>query len=247
MGFRIFASKLHLMRIIQSSIFRALLAIVFGYLLVMYRNELLHWTTIAFGCLFFLSGLISVIAYYVEKRRAMNIADRLQAMSEMRGDEMETPAEDDIKRSLLPTFPIVGIGSMILGVILAIMPTTFVHGMMYVVSGLLVLGALNMISNLIMAHKFASIGVGFWVMPILLLTLGVAMIVKPDLFAAMPFRILGWALIIYGVIECINAIKISQCHKQYERIQAAQQAASKAEIEDAVIVEDNSTSPTPTI
>lgn len=247
MGFRIFASKLHLMRIIQSSIFRALLAIVFGYLLVMYRNELLHWTTIAFGCLFFLSGLISVIAYYVEKRRAMNIADRLQAMSEMRGDEMETPSEDDIKRSLLPTFPIVGIGSMILGVILAIMPTTFVHGMMYVVSGLLVLGALNMISNLIMAHKFASIGVGFWVMPILLLTLGVAMIVKPDLFAAMPFRILGWALIVYGVIECINAIKISQCHKQYERIQAAQQAASKAEIEDAVIVEDNSTSPTPTI
>lgn len=235
------------MRIIQSSIFRALLAIVFGYLLVMYRNELLHWTTIAFGCLFFLSGLISVIAYYVEKRRAMNIADRLQAMSEMRGDEMETPAEDDIKRSLLPTFPIVGIGSMILGVILAIMPTTFVHGMMYVVSGLLVLGALNMISNLIMARKFASIGVGFWVMPILLLTLGVAMIVKPDLFAAMPFRILGWALIVYGVIECINAIKISQCHKQYERIQAAQQAASKAEIEDAVIVEDNSTSPTPTI
>ena len=235
------------MRIIQSSIFRALLAIVFGYLLVMYRNELLHWTTIAFGCLFFLSGLISVIAYYVEKRRAMNIADRLQAMSEMRGDEMETPAEDDIKRSLLPTFPIVGIGSMILGVILAIMPTTFVHGMMYVVSGLLVLGALNMISNLIMAHKFASIGVGFWVMPILLLTLGVAMIVKPDLFAAMPFRILGWALIVYGVIECINAIKISQCHKQYERIQAAQQAASKAEIEDAAIVEDNSTSPTPTI
>ena len=247
MGFRIFASKLHLMRIIQSSIFRALLSIVFGYLLVMYRNELLHWTTIAFGCLFFLSGLISVIAYYVEKRRAMNIADRLQAMSEMRGDEMETPAEDDIKRSLLPTFPIVGLGSMILGVILAIMPTTFVHGMMYVVSGLLVLGALNMISNLIMAHKFASIGVGFWVMPILLLTLGVAMIVKPDLFAAMPFRILGWALIVYGVIECINAIKISQCHKQYERIQAAQQAASKAEIEDAVIVEDNSTSPTPTI
>ena len=246
MGFRIFASKLHLMRIIQSSIFRALLAIVFGYLLVMYRNELLHWTTIAFGCLFFLSGLISVIAYYVEKRRAMNIANRLQAMSEMRGDEMETPAEDDIKRSLLPTFPIVGIGSMILGVILAIMPTTFVHGMMYVVSGLLVLGALNMISNLIMAHKFASIGVGFWVMPILLLTLGVAMIVKPDLFAAMPFRILGWALIVYGVIECINAIKISQCHKQYERIQAAQQTASKAEIEDAVIVEDNSTSPTPT-
>ena len=227
------------MRILQSSVFRALCAIVFGYLLVIYRNQMLHWTTIAFGALFFLSGLVSVIAYYAEKRRAANMAERLSAMSEMRGKEMETPNEDSIRHSLMPGFPIVGIGSMVLGVILAIMPTTFIHGMMYVIAGLLVLGALNMMFNLSMARKFASIGLGFWIMPMLLLVLGVLMIAKPDLFAAMPFRILGWALIVYGVIECINAIKIHNCRKQYEKIQAAQQAASKAEIEDAVIVEDN--------
>lgn len=227
------------MRILQSSVFRALCAIVFGYLLVIYRNQMLHWTTIAFGALFFLSGLVSVIAYYAEKRRAANMAERLSAMSEMRGKEMETPSEDSIRHSLMPGFPIVGIGSMVLGVILAIMPTTFIHGMMYVIAGLLVLGALNMMFNLSMARKFASIGLGFWIMPLLLLVLGVLMIAKPDLFAAMPFRVLGWALIVYGVIECINAIKIHNCRKQYEKIQAAQQAASKAEIEDAVIVEDN--------
>lgn len=227
------------MRILQSSVFRALCAIVFGYLLVIYRNQMLHWTTIAFGALFFLSGLVSVIAYYAEKRRAANMAERLSAMSEMRGKEMETPSEDSIRHSLMPGFPIVGIGSMVLGVILAIMPTTFIHGMMYVIAGLLVLGALNMMFNLSMARKFASIGLGFWIMPLLLLVLGILMIAKPDLFAAMPFRILGWALIVYGVIECINAIKIHNCRKQYEKIQAAQQAASKAEIEDAVIVEDN--------
>ena len=227
------------MRILQSSVFRALCAIVFGYLLVIYRNQMLHWTTIAFGALFFLSGLVSVIAYYAEKRRAANMAERLSAMSEMRGKEMETPSEDSIRHSLMPGFPIVGIGSMVLGVILAIMPTTFIHGMMYVIAGLLVLGALNIMFNLSMARKFASIGLGFWIMPLLLLVLGVLMIAKPDLFAAMPFRILGWALIVYGVIECINAIKIHNCRKQYEKIQAAQQAASKAEIEDVVIVEDN--------
>ena len=227
------------MRILQSSVFRALCAIVFGYLLVIYRNQMLHWTTIAFGALFFLSGLVSVIAYYAEKRRAASMAERLSAMSEMRGKEMETPSEDSIRHSLMPGFPIVGIGSMVLGVILAIMPTTFIHGMMYVIAGLLVLGALNMMFNLSMARTFASIGLGFWIMPLLLLVLGVLMIAKPDLFAAMPFRILGWALIVYGVIECINAIKIHNCRKQYEKIQAAQQAASKAEIEDAVIVEDN--------
>ena len=227
------------MRILQSSVFRALCAIVFGYLLVIYRNQLLHWTTIAFGALFFLSGLVSVIAYYAEKRRMANMAERITAMSEMRGDEMETPSEDRIRQSLMPGFPIVGIGSMVLGVILAIMPTTFIHGMMYVIAGLLVLGAINMMFNLSMARKFATIGLGFWIMPLLLLVLGILMIVKPDLFEAMPFRVLGWALIVYGVIECINAIKIHNCRKQYEKIQAAQQAASKAEIEEAVIVEDN--------
>lgn len=228
------------MRILQSSVFRALCAILFGYLLVIYRNQLLHWTTIAFGALFFLSGLVSVIAYYAEKRRMANMAERITAMSEMRGDEMETPTEDRIRQSLMPGFPIVGIGSMVLGIILAIMPTTFIHGMMYVIAGLLVLGAINMMFNLSMARKFANIGLGFWIMPLLLLVLGILMIVKPDLFAAMPFRVLGWALIVYGVIECINAIKIHNCRKQYEKIQAAQQAAAKAEIEDAVIIEENS-------
>ena len=228
------------MRILQSSVFRALCAIVFGYLLVIYRNQMLHWTTIAFGALFFLSGLVSVIAYYAEKRRAANMAERLSAMSEMRGKEMETPSEDSIRHSLMPGFPIVGIGSMVLGVILAIMPTTFIHGMMYVIAGLLVLGVLNIMFNLSMARKFATIGLGYWIMPLLLLVLGVLMIAKADLFEdQMQFRVLGWALIVYGVIECINAIKIHNCRKQYEKIQAAQQAASKAEIEDAVIVEDN--------
>ena len=153
---------------------------------------------------------------------------------------METPTDDSIRHSLMPGFPSVGIGSMELGVILAIMPTTFTHGMMYVIAGLLVLGALNIMFNLSMARKFASIGLGFWIMPLLLLVLGVLMIAKADLFEdQMQFRVLGWALIVYGVIECINAIKIHNCRKQYEKIQAAQQAASKAEIEDAVIVEDN--------
>jgi len=53
----------------------------------------------------------------------------------------------------------------------------------------------------------------------------------------MPFRILGWAFMVYGVAECINAFKIHRCKKQYERIQAAQQAAM-AEAEDAEIVSE---------
>ena len=227
-GFIIFATKFYAMRILQSSIFRALCAILFGYFLVIYRQELLHWTTVAFGCLFFLSGLVSVIAYLARKRQSAKLADQLQAMSEMREGEMEAPTEEGIKTSLAPAFPIVGVGSMILGAILALMPTTFVHGMMYVVAALIVLGAVNLIYNLSLARKFATIGIGFWVVPILLLILGILMIVKPDLFATMPYRIMGWTLAVYGVIEIINSIKILRCRKQYEKIEAARIAESQA-------------------
>ena len=129
--FRNFAENYKAMRILQSSIVRAICAIVVGYLLVIYRTEMVQWLTIATGALFFISGLISVIAYYAEKRKAMKTAERLAAMAEMRdgNDAPENP--EDIERAIMPSFPIVGLGSMILGVILALMPTTFVSGMMY--------------------------------------------------------------------------------------------------------------------
>ena len=219
--FIIFAAKFYVMKILQSSIFRALCAIFFGYFLVIYRQELLRWTTIAFGCLFFLSGLISIITYYARKSQSAKLAEQLQAMSEIRGDEMESPTGEHIKQSLSPAYPIVGVGSMILGGVLALMPTSFANGMMYVVAALIILGAVNLMFNLSLARKFAIIGVGFWIVPVLLLILGIAMIVTPGTFASMPFHILGWALIVYGVIEIVNSIKIYQCRKQYEKTEAA--------------------------
>ena len=42
------------MRILQSSIIRAICAVVVGYLLVIYRTEMVQWLTIATGALFFI-------------------------------------------------------------------------------------------------------------------------------------------------------------------------------------------------
>jgi len=218
------------MKVIQSSVFRAVCAIASGYLLVIYRNDMLHWATIAIGALFFLSGLISVVAHYAEKRRMANMAEHLSALSEVRGDNDAVPVGKDMKSALAPTFPIVGLGSMVLGLILACMSTTFVAGMMYVLAGLLILGALSMMFNLSMARRFASIGAGYWLVPTLLLLIGILMIAKPSLLSEeWQFRVLGWALIVYGVVECINAFKIYRCRRQYERIQAEQEAAMKTE------------------
>lgn len=48
------------MKVIHSSIFRAVCAIIVGVLLIQYREQTVTWITIAIGVLFFLSGVISL-------------------------------------------------------------------------------------------------------------------------------------------------------------------------------------------
>ena len=52
------------MKVIQSSLFRALCAIIVGALLIQYREQTVTWITIAIGVLFFLSGRILVTQLY---------------------------------------------------------------------------------------------------------------------------------------------------------------------------------------
>ena len=49
------------MKIFQSSIFRAICAIVVGALLIKYPEDGVTWLTVAIGVLFLLSGIIAVI------------------------------------------------------------------------------------------------------------------------------------------------------------------------------------------
>ncbi len=229
------------MRILQSSIVRAVCACVVGYLLVMYRTEMLQWLTIAIGALFFVSGLISVIMYYVEKRKAERTAEQLATIAEMR-DGADAPEDKrDILRSIKPTFPLVGLGSMILGAILSMMPSTFINGVMYVLAAILILGAINQYFNLSGILKISRVPFIYWLFPTIILLAGIYMLVNPLESMAMPFRILGWCLILYGVVECINSIKIYKAKKDYEkaqqRLEETTTTSMEDNIEDAEIVE----------
>lgn len=231
------------MRILQSSIIRAICAVVVGYLLVMYRTEMVQWLTIATGALFFISGLVSVIAYYAEKHKAQKTAERLAAMAEMRDGKDAPENPEDIERAMRPPFPIVGLGSAILGVILAMMPATFINGVMYVLAAILILGAINQYFNLAGIRKISTVPFLFWLFPTIILCVGIFMLVKPMEMSALPFRILGWCLMFYGVVECINSIKIYKAKKVYEDTQRKLEQASiedardTNQIEDAEIVE----------
>ena len=194
------------MKVFQSSIFRALCAIIVGALLVKYRDQAVTGMTIVVGILFFISGLVSCLTYLSAKRKSTDNG----------GDVFDLyDAQGRLIKQSKPNFPIVGIGSAILGAILALMPNTFVNGLTYVLGAIIILGAINQFYNLTIATRFAHIGFFWWVCPALLLVIGLIAVIKPALMATMPLLILGWCLMVYGVVVIINSLMIHHCRKRF--------------------------------
>jgi uncharacterized membrane protein HdeD (DUF308 family) len=188
------------MKVLRSSLFRALCAIVVGLLLIIKPDSTVTGITIAIGVLFLLSGFISCITYYNARLHA--------------GENVVVDADGKVVSGGSPSFPIVGLGSLILGFILALMPGAFVTSLMYVLGAIVILGAINQFMVLINAHKTYHIHYAYWICPTLLLLAGLVIIINPMAIAAAPLVIIGICLLIYGVSECINSLKIHQEKKK---------------------------------
>ena len=190
------------MKIFQSSIFRAVCAIVIGVLLVKFPQDGVTWLTMAIGALFLLSGIIALIAYWQAKRHA--------------GEYTITDQQGRVVRGGQPTFPIVGAGSLILGLVLTLSPNAFVNGLMYMLAAVLILGGVTQLMALVAARRLGSIPFGYWVMPSVILLMGLYVILKPSESASTSLMVLGWCSMVYGVIELVNALKIYRVRKASE-------------------------------
>lgn len=186
------------MKVIHSSIFRAVCAIIVGVLLIQYREQTVTWITVAIGVLFFLSGVISLASYWAAKRNAEKMQG--QILSDSNGKPI---------MGMMPKFPLVSVGSLILGLLLALMPQVFIAWLMFILAFILILGALTQFVNLASAAKMGRVGILFWLFPSALLLLGLLAIIKPSAIASAPLFIIGWGMLIYGVVELLNAFKVS--------------------------------------
>lgn len=221
------------MKLFQSAIFRALCAVVVGVLLIQYGGEMLQWLTIVIGAIFFATGLVSFIVYHYTKKRF----EETEAIFDQDGNQ--------ISRSV-PSFPIVGIGSMILGAILFFMPNDFNKGIVIVLGLVLVLGAINQLVSLGKATKFAHVPFLFWIFPLVTFGIGLYSIFNAGSAIDLVMQLLGWCMIFYGLVECIDSIKIYQMRKSYEKANAKAREAAEArakmqnpeDITDAEVVDD---------
>ena len=106
------------MKVIHSSLFRAVCAIIVGILLIQYREQTVTWITISIGVLFFLSGVVSLASYYSAKHAA----------EKMQGQVLYNAQGQHIA-GMQPNFPIVGVGSILLGTVLALCLTCLSPGL----------------------------------------------------------------------------------------------------------------------
>lgn len=197
------------MKILQSSAFRAICAIATGILLIKHPDNTVTGITVAIGILFLLSGLISVLTYIHARRHV--------------SDYKVYDAEGRLVAGMEPTFPIVGIGSIILGLILAISPTSFVSALMYIIGFILVLGAINQYLALIAGRRYGHIGLWYWLLPTLILLTGLYVMLKPMAPLHTAMLILGWLSLIYGVAELINALKFYNDKKKLQQAEENRQ------------------------
>jgi uncharacterized membrane protein HdeD (DUF308 family) len=191
------------MKILQSSVFRAISAIAIGCLLIKYPDNTVTWMTVAIGVLFLLSGLISLIVY-------VNARKHVSEFKIMDADGRVIAGEK-------PTFPIVGVGSLILGAMLALTPNVFITALMYIIGGILILGAINQYMNLVHARRYGKVGFGYWVFPSAVLLIGLYVIIKPMVPASMAMLILGWCSLLYGITELINTLKFYADRRKYKQ------------------------------
>ena len=230
------------MKILQSSVFRAICAIAIGILLIKFPDNTVTWMTVAIGILFLLSGVISLVVYVHAKKNV--------------SEYKITDAEGRVVAGEKPTFPIVGVGSIILGLLLALTPNIFITALMYIIGAILILGAINQYMNLISARKYGKIGFGYWIFPSVILLIGLYVIIKPLAPASMAMLVLGWCSLLYGVTEVINSLKFysdKRKARQAQEIPVAEEVIEETTAEEVAeettpakelpVIEDETSTP----
>lgn len=126
-----------------------------------------------------------------------------------------------------PMFPLAALGSFVLGLWLAVSPAFFVGFFMYVLGGILVALGVYQLSALAVSSRLLPVAWPFYMLPVLVLLLGVFVLFNPFKAAAVPFILIGIGCVISAVNDIVAAIRTSKQRKSAQR---------QVEIEDAEIV-----------
>lgn len=188
----------------KGAIYRAILAIILGLVLVIWPGTALRYIIMLIGVLFLMTGLI---AFIVSNRN-----------------------REDHRKSLIPFS---GIGSMALGVLLLCLPSTFATIFMFVLGFILVVAAVGQFVTLSAARQFGYISPVSYIFPVLILIAGIIVLFDPFKSAESVFILFGVTAIFYGVTDLLNQYSIKRMRKANEEKEQIVKMEGNADVEDA--------------
>lgn len=194
------------MKGISNSFLRTICALIIGLVLVMFPNEAGDYFVITIGVVFLIPALLSIIGYF-----AMSAEERRR-------------------------LPIEGIGSLLFGLWLIIMPGFFADLLTFVLGFILVLGGVQQIASLSAARRWMPVRVGFYIIPVLILIAGLVALFNPTGVRSTAFIIIGISSLVYAASELLNWFKFT---RRRPKAPGTKDSSSREinNIEDAEIVE----------
>ena len=192
------------MKTMYYSLFRILFALVIGLVLVFWANAAAGFFVITVGVDFLIPGVISLFGYFGRKRTEGEPA---------------------------PRFPIEGIGSLLFGFWLIMMPEFFADVLMFLLGFILIMGGVQQIASLSAARRWMPVAGAFYLIPSLILIAGIVALFNPTGARNTAFIIIGISSLVYSLSELINWFKFVHRRPQ------TPMSHNDADIEDAKIIE----------
>ena len=192
------------MKKLNYSFIRIIFALIIGLILVVWPNAAIEYIIIAIGVVFIASGLITLLSY-------------LGQSSKKRGKYV---------------FPLDGLGAFLLGLMLIIIPTFFANIFTYILGFILLLGGIQQVASLTSARRWIRVPVGFYVVPSLILLVGLLSLLNPIGVQETALIIIGLASIVYAISELINWFKFVRYRNKPDK------HFSSNDMEDAVILDE---------
>lgn len=211
------------MRILKSTIFRALCAIAIGYMLIEFPEDSQSAFIRAIGALFFASGAISWASYFYQKKNEGKVD-----IYDEQGNKLKPSS---------PFFPIAGSGSIILGIILILVPDTLLTVLNIILGAMIMLGAFNQFINLMKTRQYAQVPVFYWIVTSFVFLVGLLITLKPDFLTELIMTLCGWCFIAYALLEVLISVQLAIFKHKYNKENKKMQI-QKAEQENAELLEN---------
>lgn len=188
------------MKLVNYSLIHTVCALIVGLVLILWPDVAIDYIVITIGVLFLIPSLVVLIGYFTTK------------------------SEQNVSRR----FPIEGVGSLLFGLWLVIMPGFFADLLMFLLGFILIMGGVQQLASLSMSRRWMSVPMGFYVMPVLILIAGVVALFNPTGVRNTAFMIIGISSLAYAVAELINWFKFTRRRPH---------APLRGEVEDAEVIE----------